>query len=229
MLTRPSVRFVAGQNPQHFICRIPLEAYAPVANPQPQFRWMHVRQVANVTHPLLGQTLDRCRHPSSHVRSELASVLEGSRHPLNTPCHAMPSFRLASGSADHSNRLWDMSTGVELATLNGHTNAVLSVAFSPGGHRLASGSADHSIRLWDVSTGSELTTLTGHTGSVYSVAFSPDGQRLASGSEDQGIRLWDVSTGAELAVLTGHTSDVTSVAFSPDGHRLASGSRARSF
>ncbi|MBC7318837.1 PD40 domain-containing protein [Candidatus Bipolaricaulota bacterium] len=78
------------------------------------------------------------------------------------------------------------------ALLTGHTEPVLSVAFSPDGSLLASGSWDGTIKLWNVATGEELRTLTGHTGYVYSVAFSPDGKILASGSDDGTVLLWDV-------------------------------------
>ena len=58
-------------------------------------------------------------------------------------------------------------------SLEGHTDDVQSIAFSPDGGTLASGSSDDTIKLWDVATGRELRTLQGHTGWVYSVAFSP--------------------------------------------------------
>jgi WD40 repeat protein len=94
-------------------------------------------------------------------------------------------------------KLWDVASGSLVRTLTGHTDWVLSVAFSPDGRLLASGAAwpDTTIKLWEVATGREVRTLKGHTGSVFSVAFSPDGRLLASGSGylDYTIKLWDIS------------------------------------
>jgi WD40 repeat protein len=104
-----------------------------------------------------------------------------------------------------------------LQTLTGHSNSVISVAYSPDGQTLASGSSDKTIKLWNVNTGKLLQTLTGHSDWVWSVAYSPDGQTLASGSEDETIKLWDVKTGNLLQTLEGYYK----VAYSPDGQTLA--------
>ena len=100
---------------------------------------------------------------------------------------------LASGSSDHTIRLWDVSTGTLKFILTGHTGEVRSILFSPDGAILASGSSDHTIRLWDVSTGTLKFILTGHTGEVRSILFSPDGAILASGSSDGTVLLWDIT------------------------------------
>ena len=110
-----------------------------------------------------------------------------------------------------------------VCTLEGHANAVSSVAFSPDGKLLASGSYEE-IKLWDVATGQCIRTLKGHILMVYSVSFSPDGRLLASGAWDKTVKLWDVATGECIRTLKGHTGGVCSVAFSPDGKLLASGS-----
>ncbi|GFN21443.1 WD40 repeat-like protein [Aspergillus tubingensis] len=112
----------------------------------------------------------------------------------------------------------------EMQTLEGHSRAVQSVAFSGDGQLLASGSFDNTIKLWDAATGTLKYTLESHSGWVYSVAFSGDGQLLASGSFDNTIKLWDTATGALQHTLESHFSWVYSVSFSGNGQLLACGS-----
>jgi RNA polymerase sigma factor (sigma-70 family) len=120
-------------------------------------------------------------------------------------------------------RLWDPMTGREVAVLEGPTNTVSSLAFTPDGKTLASGGFDRAVRLWDVRTGRVLSESRLHSGVVRSVAFSPDGRTLASGSFDGTVKLLDAATGKELAALQGPGGGILSVAFSPDGRLLAAG------
>src|SRR5271155_3924908 len=108
-------------------------------------------------------------------------------------------------------------------TLEGHSEWVRSVAFSPDGSKVTSGSDDRRVRVWNVATGQVEQTLEGHSDSVRSVVFSPDGSKVASGSGDHTVRVWDVATRQVEQTLEGHSDSVLSVVFSPDENKLDSG------
>src|SRR5262249_38677687 len=142
--------------------------------------------------------------------------------------------RLASAGADKTVRVWNVMTGEEALSLQGHKDVVGEVAFSADGKRLASASGDNTVKLWDAITGRETHTLeregltslgvstAGVMGSpfgqapllaasslipgasVLSMAFRPDGKQLATASADNTVRLWDTTTGQVILRLQDH-------------------------
>uniref|UniRef100_A0A8C7T452 Notchless protein homolog 1 n=1 Tax=Oncorhynchus mykiss TaxID=8022 RepID=A0A8C7T452_ONCMY len=106
------------------------------------------------------------------------------------------------------------------SSLQGHTEAVISAAFSPTGKYLASGSGDTTVRFWDLTTETPQHTSRGHSHWVLTISWSPDGRKLASGcknSQDGAVRVWDVVLGRCERILTGHTQSVTCVKWGGDG------------
>jgi tetratricopeptide (TPR) repeat protein len=173
--------------------------------------------------------LQRNEKPENKALALAVNTLKGHEGWVRSVGFSPDGKQLASGSADKTIKIWDVTTGKVLNTLKGHESRVISVGFSPDGKKLASGSGDKTIKIWDVTTGKVLNTLKGHESGVNSVEFSPDGEKLASGSGDNTIKIWDVTTGKVLNTLKGHDSSsvvsgVNSVEFSPDGKQLVSGS-----
>jgi WD40 repeat protein len=97
---------------------------------------------------------------------------------------------VATAGAGKTVSLWDVSTGANVFTAQGHADEVRSVAFSPDGRRLASASR-HGVKLWDAATGAEVLTLKEPAAWVTGVSFSPDGRRLASSNADGTVKVWD--------------------------------------
>ena len=118
---------------------------------------------------------------------------------------------LASGASDSTVKLWDVETQTNVATLEGHTAPVTSVAFSPNDMLLASGAPDGTVKLWNVETHTNAATLEWHAKQVTSVAFSPDGRTLAVGASDGTIRLWDVETHQNTATFGGYDAATVAV------------------
>lgn len=133
---------------------------------------------------------------------------------------------LASGSEDHTIKLWNVENGTEQLTLKGHQQQLWSVEFSPDGQLLASSSRDGTIKLWRVQDGQLLNTLIGHQTWVRRVRFSPRGDWLASSDSLGRIKLWAMPSGALIRTIQAHGSNrwVTDVDISPDGQTLASAS-----
>ena len=71
--------------------------------------------------------------------------------------------RAVSASDDKTLKVWDLESGRELRTLQGHSDWVNGVAVSPDGRRAVSASDDKTLKVWDLETGRELRTLEGHS------------------------------------------------------------------
>jgi WD40 repeat protein len=134
----------------------------------------------------------------------------------------LPDGTLASGSKDHTLRIWHPESGKELHRFEVAAGPVESLAVTPDGKLLASGCghSESCIHLWDPIAGKHLRKLD-PIKDVYhyhAVALSPDGKTLASADDSHTVRLWDVATGKPRTLAT--KLSASTLAFSPDGQLL---------
>jgi WD40 repeat protein len=127
---------------------------------------------------------------------------------------------LASSSGD-SIILWDIQTGGLVRKLEGHTDLIQTVAFSPSGTTLVSGGDDSDIKVWNPASGNCDAIIKDHSSRINSLCWLSD-TVVASGSEDCLVKLWDIPARRWLRDFSNHTYPVHSVACSADGSKLAS-------
>lgn len=178
---------------------------------RPQMKWAAVAQDNEV------------RIISVTERDVLRRLLVKSGN-ANTVAFSSEGSKLAVGAGEPGVSgeidLWNVADGTLVKRLEGHADAVYSVAISPDGKTLASGSYDNKIILWDIDSGKQIRALDGHNGAILGLAFRPDGAVLASASADRTVKLWDVKTGARLDTFAESLKELNSVAFTPDGQRV---------
>lgn len=154
-------------------------------------------------------------------------VLVGHQDRITAAAFSPDGQLVATGSLDHTARIWSTTDGANVRTLVGHTGAVTVVALSPDGQLLLTGSRDGTIRIWSVAGGLERAVLRGHSGAVDSAQFSPNGLYVVTASsKDRTVRLWATQSGRQIAVLGSHDEATillgfTRAAFSSDGTRVA--------
>ncbi len=217
---RAAVRVLAQQNrSETAIATDPnaRRAERPIVSDPKVDKVMELLEYARAQADLTSETKSAGRSPRSGDQPAGAtgsgSSAGGSAPPASGGLGVVPSWRCAH-------------------TLSGHSDSVVSVAFSPRSQILASGSWDKTVKIWQLSGSANepdtglplLRTLCDHSASVYSVTFSPLGNILASGSWDKTVKIWQLDTNQAPITLMGHSVPVYSVAFSPTAPILASAS-----
>ncbi len=137
---------------------------------------------------------------------------------------------IATGSWDHSAKIWDAKSGRALRKLDrAHTGYINSVEFSSDGRELLTASDDGTARLWDVATGKPVgDAFKGHKARLLGAMFSPDATRILTVSGDKTGQIWDRASGKPQVELKGHDWAVLCGQFSADGERVITGSQDKS-
>ncbi|MGE5249391.1 MAG: hypothetical protein ACM3QS_04180 [Bacteroidota bacterium] len=133
---------------------------------------------------------------------------------------------LAWSLDDNTIQLIRVEDGKLLHTLQGHTDMIGKLRFSPDGSRLYSASHDTRVRVWDMD-GNEVfafqpTGANDMPNEVLGIGISPDGKVLATIPFDGPVKLWNAQDGSLIRQLGGTGAfDTADIVFSPDGQLVA--------
>jgi len=120
--------------------------------------------------------------------------------------------------------IWDIESGRELQTLDGHQGGIEHLRITPDGRRAISCGLDKIIRIWDTETGVCYRNLQDHTRRVVSVSIRSDARQAVSAGLDATLRVWDIESGRYIKQLDTHAFSVNSMCISQNGQTAISGS-----
>lgn len=142
--------------------------------------------------------------------------------------------QLAVGYSDHKIRVFELGGMREIHVIEGHTNSVFSVLYSPDFRYLLSGSRDAHIKVWLVENAyAPFDSIVAHMYAINHISYSPTGEHFATCSMDKSIKVWDAATFRLLKVIdksrhAGHGTSVNKLLWSAHESRLISASDDRS-
>jgi WD40 repeat protein len=162
-------------------------------------------------------------HNDGHIRihdtatGTLVQTLEHPREIKSLRFAPDRSGRFVSASMDGLGHVWDLRTGEKRSTFRGHTQGILSTAWSPDSRLVATAAYDQTARVWDAATGRAVGRPLPHLGTLSHLEFSPDGRLLATACRDGTVRLWHPRTGEPASPALPQTSTAEVVRFTRDG------------
>jgi WD40 repeat protein len=148
--------------------------------------------------------------------------LVGHTSALRGASFSRDSGRIVTYSDDGVGRVWRLSDGALVSTINGHDNEITDAQFRADGASVVTASTDVTARTWASDTGRLSTILAGHGEEVMSATFAPSGDTVLTAGLDGTARLWHSEFEPTLAVLGQHDGRVNGAAVSPDGRFAAS-------
>jgi WD40 repeat protein len=129
---------------------------------------------------------------------------------------------LATGSQDHTARLWNTKTWQEQGNSIQCGSLVRWVQYSPSGEHLAIATLSN-IQIWKLGTRECVAKF--QAGTNFSLAWTPDGTRILSSGGDCTIREWDSLTWQQVGdPWKGHSQGIRAIALNSNGTLVASAS-----
>lgn len=123
-------------------------------------------------------------------------------------------YLVAPLDSDNAVGVWSCASGIQVARLQGHSDAVQYCIFQPDGAQVIT-LGDNTVRVWDIPSSVEVIRLE-ESFQVTSAAFSSSGHRMLVIGEGS-FSLWDPFQWSGISTFPNRFTEDVKAAFSPDG------------
>ncbi|OJI79582.1 hypothetical protein ASPTUDRAFT_48250 [Aspergillus tubingensis CBS 134.48] len=166
------------------------------------------------------------------LNREPEEIIEIESHFIGEMAFSPDCTQLAVSTYAGTLEIWDLTTRHVIHRLEGHSDEVRSLTFSPDGRKLVSfKGCEQAVRIWDLHGLSKLEQSPGSASNTYEElhkAFvSPSGQTAMFTRYDSVPEIWDLATGKLQHRLT--EGSCRFAEFSPDNKYLSFVSQSRCF
>ncbi len=116
----------------------------------------------------------------------------------------LPNGLLASGAADNTTTIWDVTKTFPYYTLNGHTDVIRSLTVINKLY-LASSSNDMTIKLWSLTSYKQVQSWLASSSRILSLAYDQTLNVLASGefTPTNLVKIWSSSIWTNVSTTSG--------------------------
>jgi WD40 repeat protein len=165
-------------------------------------------------------------------KSDVSSIAVPAGNGFDVVVFSADKLYVVADGPNYSINIWDIHSGLNIATFSGHLSSITAVALSRDMRYLVSADQDGIVKVWDVRT--EKAKLTrksvegigpaatdpAKTHWIRGVDISPDARRVAITDGTQRIRILDIDSEEYERPLEVEEGSLIRAVFSPDGDKL---------
>ena len=143
---------------------------------------------------------------------------------ITTGTMSPDSTLLLLATKDYTIRIYNVTNGIEVGSLIGHSSFITSCCYSNDQSKIISSDSNGIIIVWDTYLNVEQSVIKEHNRHVNQVQFSSDGKKFASGSWDCTVKIFDNNDNKCIWTFKQHNKPVNTVNWSLDNRHLVTGS-----
>src|SRR5579862_9255431 len=130
----------------------------------------------------------------TELRADTGLRLRGHTGGIVYAAYSPDGSKIVTASEDHTARIWDARTGLQIGPALKHDDDVNMAEFSPDGTLVVTASEDNTARVWEVKSGKPVGDPIREEHEIGFARFSPDGKLIGTGADEGHSGVWDTQT-----------------------------------